>query len=162
MAKIHYRRLVLLVALFGMFSALSSSAEAQLFRRRPRQTSYVAPSEDPSVYPMLGTYYPTNYMMVRGNYTGGGGYSPLNFYKDTTMVIYGPLAATRAYTAPVRYNVRGYNGGSYPVRTMAYSYPNLPSLSPVVYPNQGSYYFGFPRPATPPWWQDGNSWIDMN
>lgn len=156
------RTLSMLALVAGLVAASASPSNAQLFRRRVRTQNVVAPSQDPRVYPMLGTFHPTNYALVRGNYTGGGGYSPLNFYKDTSMVVYGPLAITRAYNAPVTTTARGYNGRLYAVRSRAYSYPNQPLSSPVVYPNQGSNYFGFPPSSESVPWQNGYNWIDMN
>src|SRR4051812_30652555 len=47
----------------------------------PAPTAYVSvpkpTSFEPSPYPMLGTFYPTPSLMVRGNWPAGGGYSPL-------------------------------------------------------------------------------------
>ena len=47
----------------------------------------------------LGTFQPTPYIMVRGNWPAGGGYPPLEFYGDQSMVIYGPLSALRSRRA---------------------------------------------------------------
>ena len=47
----------------------------------------------PSVSPTLGTFAPTPYLMVRGNWPAGGGYSPLDTYGDMTLPLYGPLSS---------------------------------------------------------------------
>ena len=55
----------------------------------------------------LGTFVPTPHIMVRGNGTAGGGYSPLGTFGDTTMSLYGPLSALRSTAAPVLTYTRG-------------------------------------------------------
>jgi hypothetical protein len=50
---------------------------------------------------MLGSFTPANYIFVRGNGLAGGGYSPLGSFGQTSMDIYGPIAALRATSAPV-------------------------------------------------------------
>ena len=41
----------------------------------------------------LGTFYETPYLTVGGNnFSGGGGFSPLGQYGNTTMALYGPFA----------------------------------------------------------------------
>ena len=42
---------------------------------------------EPSPYPMLGTFFPTPYLLVRGNWPAGGGYSPLGLYGNASMDI---------------------------------------------------------------------------
>ena len=84
--------------------------------------------------PTLGTFEPTPYLMVRGNGTTGGGYSPLDVYGDQSMTLYGPLSALRATSAPVTTYSRGYDGRIYAGPGTSFSTPNLPGLSPVIYP----------------------------
>jgi hypothetical protein len=112
--------------------------------------------------PMLGTFYPTPYMSVRGNAPTGGGYSPLGTYGDQNLVLYGPLSSLRASSAPVLTYVRGYDGVVYPTQGTAISYPNLPPASRVVYPTRGSSFYGFRESGTPPWWSNAANWIDQN
>ncbi len=43
----------------------------------------------------LGTLQPTPYIMVRGNWPAGGGYSPLEVFGDQSIATYGPLSPLR-------------------------------------------------------------------
>jgi hypothetical protein len=61
-------------------------------------------------YGRLGSFYPTPYLMVRGNAPAGGGYSPLGTFGETSMTLYGPLSPYRMTTAPVLTYTRGYDG----------------------------------------------------
>jgi len=110
----------------------------------------------------LGTFYPTPYMVVRGNDPLGGGYSPLGISGDQTMSLYGPFSPLRSRTAPVRSYVRGYDGRVYISEGTSFSNPNLPELSPVVYPTEANNYFGPRVSRTPPWWSNAINWIDQN
>ena len=38
----------------------------------------------------------------------------------------------------------------------------LPGNSPVVYPTQATYYYGFRQTQNPPWWPKAINWIDQN
>lgn len=125
----------------------------------PAPAAYVAARPEPAP---LGTFVPTPYIMVRGNFPAGGGYSPIGLYGDTTLALYGPLSALRATTAPVVTYTRGYDGRVVPVEGTATSYPNLPELSPVIYPTKATNYWGFRESTTPPWWTSGTNWIDQN
>jgi hypothetical protein len=109
----------------------------------------------------LGTFEPTPYIMVRGNWPLGGGYSPLDIYGDQSLAIYGPLSPLRATTAPVRTYTRGYDGRIYAREGTSFSNPNLPRLSPFVYPTPANYYYGPRVNRTPPWWSSGINWIDQ-
>ena len=46
----------------------------------------------------LGTFYPTPYIMVRGNLPIGGGYSPLGIYGDQTLALSISCAFTATFT----------------------------------------------------------------
>ncbi len=135
-----------------------------------RRTPATAPAPQPTGYvskwegaPPLGTFYGTPYVTIRGNYpTGFGGYSPLDQYGDTAMSMYGPMSAFRSVAAPVRVYSRGYDGRAVVTEGHAFSTPNLPALSPVIYPTQGTYFYGFPTSSTPPWRKAGTNWIDQN
>lgn len=109
----------------------------------------------------LGTFQPTPYLMVRGNWPLGGGYSPLDIYGDQSMALYGPTSPMREISAPVRTYVRGYDGTIYTGEVTSFSAPNQPQLSPVVYPTPGNYYYGPRLNRTPPWWTKGTRWIDQ-
>jgi hypothetical protein len=109
----------------------------------------------------LGTFEPTPYIMVRGNWPLGGGYSPLDIYGDQSLAIYGPLSPLRATTAPVRTYSRGYDGRIHAREGTSFSNPNLPRLSPFVYPTPANYYYGPRVNRTPPWWSSGFNWIDQ-
>jgi hypothetical protein len=112
--------------------------------------------------PMLGSFYPTPYMTVRGNWPTGGGYSPLGVYGTAELDIDGPLSSLRPSSAPVLMYTRGYNGVLYPTQGTALSYPNLPPASRVIYPTQGTPYYGLRESGTPPWWNKATNWIDQN
>ena len=113
------------------------------------------------ISPTLGTFEPTPYLMVRGNWPTGGGYSPLDIYGDQSMTLYGPLSPLRATSAPVTIYSRGYDGRINAGPGTSFSTPNLPRLSPVIYPTQGNYYYAPRVSRTPPWWSSGANWIDQ-
>ena len=111
----------------------------------------------------LGTFEPTPYVIVRGNGPTGGGYTPFQNHGDSTMVMYGPMSVFRSTTAPVTAYVRGYNGALQPVPGISFSNPNLPGLSPVVYPTRSTTYFRSRfgnDPVMLP--KDSMNWIDQN
>jgi hypothetical protein len=131
----------------------------------PVPTAYAVPtptSFEPSPYPMLGTFFPTPNVMVRGNWPAGGGYSPLGSYGDTSMSVYGPLSAFRGYTAPVVTYARGYDGRPVALEGNSFSTPNRPEVTPVVYPTQANYFYRIRESGDPPWWGSGMNWIDQN
>jgi hypothetical protein len=123
-------------------------------RARPR---YVRPSSG-----TLGTFYPTPYIWVAGSNPAGSGYSPMDTYGDQTLSLYGPLSPLRVSTAPILSYSRGYDGRVYLVETNSFSYPNLPEVSPVVYPTEANYYYGPRVPRTPRWGSSAINWIDQN
>src|SRR5580693_1558854 len=95
-------RLALGVIGLLIFGASCAEAGGWARRRAARVTPTPTPapvpvrtSYEPSLYPMLGTFYPTPYLMVRGNWPAGGGYSPLGIYGDASMAVYGPLSPFR-------------------------------------------------------------------
>ena len=145
-------------------SGLSPSVRAQGFWVHRSPQPVVVTRARPAYPPTstLGTFYPTPYMMVRGNDPVGGGYSPLGIYGDQTMSIYGPFSPLRTRTAPVRTYARGYNGVVYVSEGNSFSNPNLPELSPVVYPTEANNFFGPRVSRTPPWWSSAINWIDQN
>ncbi|MDR3632861.1 MAG: hypothetical protein P4L84_03440 [Isosphaeraceae bacterium] len=170
---LRHRRLVRgigigLVAGF-VWGVISPRAEAGKWFQRRDRTVVAAPAAVPTAMvqprpepPPLGSFYATPYITVRGNYPAGGGYSPIGLYGDTTLALYGPLSALRATTAPVATYARGYDGRTVLVEGTATSYPNLPELSPVIYPTRATNVFGFRETTTPPWWNSGTNWIDQN
>ena len=127
-------------------------------RVRPVTTSRVASGP---VEP-LGTFYPTPFLMVRGNGPAGGGFSPLGQFGDANMVVYGPLSSLRMTSAPVLTYTRGYDGRTVVAPGTSFSAPNYPELTPVVYPTQASNYYGFRQSGDPPWWANGINWLDQN
>jgi hypothetical protein len=128
-----------------------------IFRTRPR---YVPSSTTRST--TLGTFTPTPYIIVGGSNPVGTGYSPLDIYGDQTLALYGPLSPFRATTAPVVSYTRGYDGRLYKVDAASFSYPNLPALSPVIYPTDANNYYGPRVIRRPPWWPSAINWIDQN
>jgi hypothetical protein len=135
------------------------------FRRRARAVVPTASVEDPAnanaPSPMLGTFYPTPYVIIGGASPTASGYSPLGQYGVTAMAMYGPMSIYRSTTAPVSVYSRGYDGRVYESRGHSFSSPNLPESNPVVYPTPASYYYrrGY---SSPPSWTTGMGWIDQN
>ncbi len=115
----------------------------------------------PCVTPTLGTFAPTPYLMVRGNWPAGGGFSPLDMYGDQSMTVYGPLSPLRATSAPITIYNRGYNGTLEARPATSFSSPNLPALSPVVYPRPANYFYAPRVDRSPPSWSSGMNWIDQ-
>jgi hypothetical protein len=113
------------------------------------------------VIPSLGTFEPTPYLMVRGNWPAGGGFSPLEVYGDQSMAVYGPFSPLRSTSAPITTYSRSYDGRVYPREGTSFSTPNLPALSPVVYPTQANYYYAPRLNRTPPSWSSGFNWVDQ-
>jgi hypothetical protein len=152
-------------------ASFASEVEAGgLFHRRSREVVVTSrpvvatsgPVVATSATGTLGTFTPTPYIVARGSFPAGGGYSPLGLYGDTTMSLYGPTSAFRSIAAPVPVYVRGYDGRTYVAEGTSFSTPNMPALSPVVYPTQGSRAHGFSTSSTPPWWKSGINWVDQN
>ena len=123
-------------------------------RARPR---YVRP-----VSATLGTFQPTPYLMVAGSWPTGTGYTPNNTYGDGTLSLYGPLSPLRVSTAPILAYARGYDGQIHLVEANSFSYPNLPEVSPVVYPTEANYFYGPRVNRTPRWGSSAINWIDQN
>ena len=151
----------------ALLAAISPGAEAgeraRLYRRGPVPTVQVRPLPTTArVVEPLGTFTRTPYMFVRGNGTSGGGYSPLGEFGDSSMSMYGPLSSLRMTSAPVLTYSRGYNGQPVLTPGTSFSTPNLPSLTPVIYPTQATNYYGPRQSGTPPWWANGVNWVDQN
>jgi hypothetical protein len=158
-----------LLAVVGVLGVFVGSADAgsPLFRRSRRvATQYVVqPQPRPAGLapsPMLGTFYPTPYLTVRGDWPAGGGYTPLGMSGDSAMSIYGPMSSLRQITAPVLMYQRGYDGVARPTIGTSFSYPNKPDLGTVVYPTRANVYYAPRTQSTPPWWDSGMYWIDQN
>jgi hypothetical protein len=111
---------------------------------------------------MLGNFYPEPYMFVRGNGSVGGGYSPLGSYLEGNLALYGPISPLRATAAPVVTYTRGYDGVARPEVGTSFSTPNLPELTPVIYPTRANLYGGARTTRTPPWWPNAINFIDQN
>lgn len=151
----------------AMLSLLGPGAEAgggRFLRRSaspaPVVTSRVVPA--PRATGTLGTFSPTPYIIVRGSIPAGGGYSPLGNYGLDNLVLYGPTSTFRNTSAPVLTYTRGYDGRTVVAPGTSFSSPNQPFLSPVVYPTQGSNYYGFKQSGSPPWWANGDNFLDQN
>ena len=151
------------LVLFGLFGAVRSEAGDHHRRQRAGETVYVTRAR-PVCAPTsrLGTFEPTPYITVVGNNPVGGGYAPLGISGDHTMSIYGPFSPLRARTAPVVTYIRGYDGQLHVLQGDSTSYPNRPELSPVIYPNEFSNYYGPRMSRTPPWWSSAINWLDQN
>lgn len=159
----------LCLALIGLLAWGATRAEAGWpYRNRQRGvvpttvTATARQTPTPVSSAPLGTFYPTPVMTVRGNYPLGGGYSPADSFGDTSLDIYGPLSALRATAAPVLTYSRGYDGRGVITEGTSFSTPNLPSLSPVIYPTQATDTNGPRQLKTPPWWPKATNWIDQN
>ena len=165
---LHLGLLALSVALIAVCDTPSMAREPLWKRSRGDSaptalpTTCTNPRNANAPTPMLGTFYPTPYMTVRGNAPAGTGYTPLGAYGDQTLALYGPLSPLRSTTAPVMTYTRGYDGTLIPTVGTGFSYPNLPAASPIIYPTQATYYYGFRESGTPPWWKTSLNWIDQN
>ena len=162
------RRMAAFAAALGL--VLASDASAGWPRARRSRTVVVTTTSTqtrvaglaPS--PMLGTFYPDPPPLnVRGNFEAGGGYSPLGTYGDSAANIIGPLSSFREVAAPVLTYERGYDGAYRPGVGTSFSSPNFPSASPaVVYPTRANARNAGRRMSTPPQWDSGINWIDLN
>jgi hypothetical protein len=110
----------------------------------------------------LGVFRPTPYIMVRGDFPAGAGYSPLGFGGDGSMALYGPFSPFRATTASVLTYVRGYDGQIRLTEATGFSYPNLPALSPVIYPTEANNFYAPRLNRYPPSRASAVNWIDQN
>ncbi len=162
------RFLGIALGIAGLASLLAQDAEAGWPRtRRTRVVTTSAPVAAPRVAgmapsPMLGTFYSEPYLNIRGNFEAGGGYSPLGLYGDSTAVLYGPLSSFRTSSAPVLMYQRGYDGSFRPELGTGFSYPNFPAASPIVYPSRANAVGAPRRVTTPPQWDSGINFIDLN
>ncbi len=143
-------------------SLVNSAAAGDHFpRRKVRTIRETATTVDPAnrvePTPMLGTFRSTPMVNIGANPLIAGG-----FGRENSLAVYGPLSAFRSYAAPVQTVVRGYDGVPTVVEGTAFSYPNLPALSPVVYPTRASNYSALPFQTTPPQLDRGTNWIDLN
>ena len=163
------RALVGTLILFQAIGALGLARAEHRVRRGgrvvvDRARPVYAPAPRLAAYPpgTLGTFYPTPYLTVGGNYpAGNAGYTPLGMFGSDTLPLYGPMSSLRATTAPVATYSRGYDGTVRVHEGVATSYPNLPLLSPVIYPTQANHYYA-PRTLRTPWWDSAINWIDQN
>ena len=152
-----------LLCLMGLLIWGVTGAEAAVpFRNCARSVLPTAHSAPHSPYPGLGTFYPTPYMTVRGDWPTGDGYSPLGSFGDQTLSLYGPISPLRATAAPVVTYARGYDGRPVVLEGTSFSTPNLAGATPIVYPTQATYYYGFRQTVDPPWWPSAINWIDQN
>jgi hypothetical protein len=144
-------------------ASLAGTAESgdRLFRRKSRPVretvTTVRARDQVAPSPMLGSFRPTPYVSIGANPLIAGG-----FGRESSLAVYGPLSAFRPYTAPVPTVVRGYVGIPTVVEGVSVSYPNLPSLSPVVYPTRASNYSALRYQTTPPQLDRATNWIDHN
>jgi len=151
----------------GLVLGLAAEATAGWPRARRGRTVVVTTSRTTQVAglapsPMLGTFYPDPYVNIRGNFEAGGGYSPLGTFGDTSATLYGPLSAFRSTAAPVQVYERGYDGSFRQNIATGFSSPNFPPASPVVYPTRANSVNSSQRRTTPPQWDSGINWIDLN
>lgn len=159
-----------LTLILAAMACVSGSGPAQagggIFRRRTNivtPTAYLGnPADANAPSPMLGTFYPTPYLIVGGDRPTGDGYTPLGQYGPNNLTIYGPMSIYRSVTAPVSVYSRGYDGRVYESRGHSFSTPFHPQSSPVIYPTANSNYYRPRGTSAPPWWTTGNGWIDQN
>lgn len=151
------------LTMISMIPPSSQAGGPYRFRGRRVAETQFAPRTVIQGSETLGTFEPTPYVYVRGDWTVGGGYSPLGTYGDTTMSMYGSTSAFRTTTAPVTTYTRGYDGVLHAVPGISFSNPNYPALSPVVYPTRSSYYYRARMENGPPVRpRDASNWIDQN
>ena len=159
------RAFIVGVAFIQTMGAIGSAQAQDLTQRAGRKVvvTRARPRYVQSSSATLGTFQPTPYVMIGGNYpTGSVGYSPLEMYGDTALPLYGPTSAFRASTAPVLVYSRGYDGQTRVIEANSFSYPNYPPMSPVVYPTESNYYWGPRVSRTPRWGSSAINWIDQN
>jgi hypothetical protein len=154
------------------FACLAASAAGGLraahaggphkYRRAVVETAYVNPANANAPSPMLGSMYPVPTVMIAGDRPTGFGYSPLGQYGPNNLNIYGPTSIYRTFSAPVRVYNRGYNGAVYETEGTAFSTPNFPPGSPVVYPGPNSSYYRPRRTPVNPIYTNVQMWIDQN
>jgi hypothetical protein len=153
--------LTITLMILSLITPGSARAEHPLRRTRGRVVTVRArPVYTSPPTSTLGTFEPTPYIMVRGSMPAGGGYTPLDSYGDQTMSLYGPFSPMRSVAAPVVTYTRGYDGQLRQSIGTSFSTPNLPGLTPVVYPTERNYYYGPRENRNPPWWTTGTNWID--
>jgi hypothetical protein len=157
-----WARVLVFSFVFSQTVGATALALADHRTRRAGRTVVVTRARPCPAPGTLGTFQPTPYITVRGNSPLGGGYSPLDIYGDQTLSLYGPLSPLRVTTAPVLIYTRGYDGSIRITEAASFSTPNLPELSPVIYPTEANNYYA-PRINRPP--PRGSSvinWIDQN
>ena len=146
--------------------AVQALAGGPFERRRGRVVEtvrIVGPRDRVAPTGMLGTFNPTPLVVIGSNSSTFGGFSPIGFYgRENSLNVYGPLSAFRETSAPVNTVVRGYNGIPTAIRGTTYSNPNLPDLSPVVYPTRASNYSALRYQGTSPYRDRAYMWIDQN
>jgi hypothetical protein len=156
-------RIVLFAVLFfEVTAAVGPVLAGHRARRTARPVVVTQTVRAPSANTTLGIFRPTPYIMVRGDFPVGGGYSPSAISGDGSMALYGPFSPLRATTASVLTYVRGYDGQIHPSEATAFSYPNLPALSPVIYPTEASNYYAPRLNRIPPSRENAMNWIDQN
>ena len=154
-------RVLVLVCLSSAIGPLATSADEPT--RAVRLVVPPARVMAPAPSPVLGTFYPNPVLLYAGDVDSRTPWSsPLYQFGAETLPLVGPMSPLRTTAAPVLTYSRGYDGTYRPSVGVSFSYPNLPSLSPIVYPTQSN-VFGGPRVFTsPPMWQSGAAWIDQN
>jgi hypothetical protein len=124
-------------------------------------TSY-NPANANAPSPMLGTFYPTPYIVVSATGPTGSGYAPLGQYGLNNLQTYGPTSAFRAKSAPVRIYSRGYDGVVYEGEGTSFSTPFYPPGSPVIYPTPASDYYRPRGRASLPTEYGAQFWVDQH
>ena len=161
------RIVVFSVIVFQAVGALSPARAEHRLRRRDRivvTRARPVPAPRPPAHPpgTLGTFFPTPYITVGGDFpASNAGFTPLGMYGQDTLSLYGPMSSLRPTTAPVVTYSRGYDGTVHVEEAVSTSYPNYPSLSPVIYPTEANNYYA-PRTLRAPWWDSAINWIDQN
>jgi hypothetical protein len=163
-AKTGARALTFVLVLLPTFTPgkPALAGEPPWHSRRTVVVTRARPRPAPSSNTTLGTFQPTPVVWIGGSYPTGPGYSPMSTYGDQTLTLYGPLSAFRVSTAPVLGYTRGYDGQLRVTEANSFSYPNLPELSPVVYPSESNYFYGPRVNKTPRWGSNAINWIDQN
>ena len=153
-----------LMSLFVLGSAMHADAGGYWKRRGvvTTSTTSINPANANAPSAMLGTFYPTPVVYVRGDNPTGKGYTPLGMYSSANLSVYGPTSMFRSVSAPVRIYSRGYDGSVTETEGTTTSNPFLPEPQPVNYPSANSNYYKPRRLTSPPWWQSGINWVDQN
>jgi hypothetical protein len=123
-------------------------------------SALACPAPGPS---QLGTFSPDRTLFVGGAIQPTVGATTLGMFGPDVSSILGPQSVFRETAAPIVTYSRGYDGTLVPSMGTSFSSPNLPGLSPVIYPTRANIAPGAgPMLRRPRYWPPATNWIDQN